>query len=302
MRNPRADDYIGALLRTHALELGNHFKSDVFTIKSPILFGLDDAVRHEIENLADSKGKRPDRLTVLIETTGGNVEVVERIYGVFRNHYKIVDFIVPNYAYSAGTILVLSGDAIYMDYYSVLGPIDPQYEFDNGRLEPGLGYLQKFNDLVETINSAKNAASVRAELAYLLKKFDPATLFSLEQAKSHSESLLEDWLPRHKFKNWKTRTTSKKLVTAAYKRRRAKAIAKILGDAERWHSHGRGICIRDLTSDEIKLQIVNFGEDAVLNEKIRRYYDLFTDYCGKLGARAVTSVVLHSKNGLRRLR
>ncbi len=46
---------------------------------------------------------------------------------VMRKHYKEVSFIVPSHAYSAGTVLVLSGDKIYMDYYSVLGPIDPQY-------------------------------------------------------------------------------------------------------------------------------------------------------------------------------
>ncbi len=30
-----------------------------------------------------------------------------------RHHYKCVDFIVPNSAYSAGTVLAMSGDAIY---------------------------------------------------------------------------------------------------------------------------------------------------------------------------------------------
>jgi hypothetical protein len=301
MRNPRADDLIGAMLNKQIADIGTHFKSDALAIKAPIRFGLDDAVRHEIENLADSKGKRADKLTVIIQTTGGYIEVVERIYNVFRKHYKIVDFVVPNYAYSAGTVLVLSGDEIYMDYYSILGPIDPQYESESGKFMPGLGYLQKFNELVAKINKAKNADSVRAELAYLLRKFDPATLFFLEQAKSHSESLLEDWLPRHKFKSWTRRSTTRKKVTAAYKKSRARAIAKVLGEAERWHSHGRGIGIRELTSDEIKLQVVNFGEEAALNGKIRPYYDLFTDYCEKIGASGSGAVVLHTRNGLRRL-
>lgn len=302
MRNPKADDYLSAVLSKQIEDIADHFKSDVLNIKSPIRFGLDDAIRHEIENLTDSKGKRADRLTVILQTTGGYIEVVERIYNCFRKHYPdAVDFIVPNYAYSAGTVLALSGDAIYMDYYSVLGPIDPQYEAENGKLVPGLGYLAKFNELVETVNRAKSADLVRAELAYLLKKFDPATLFHLEQAKSHSESLLEDWLPRHKFKNWTKRKNSGRTVTAAYRRQRAKAIATILGNPERWHSHGRGIGIKELTSEEIKLEITNFGDDVKLSEKIRSYYDLFTDYCGKLGSGGTNSVVLHSKNGLRRL-
>jgi len=55
------------------------------------------------------------------------METIERIVAVMRNHYESVSFIIPNFAFSAGTVLALSGDEIYMDYYSVLGHIDPQY-------------------------------------------------------------------------------------------------------------------------------------------------------------------------------
>jgi len=51
----------------------------------------------------------------VLTTGGGSIEVVQRIVDVFRQHYTLVDFIVPNYAYSAGTVLAMSGDAIYMD-------------------------------------------------------------------------------------------------------------------------------------------------------------------------------------------
>lgn len=227
--------------------------------------------------------------------------MVERLYKVFRNHYSFVDFIVPNFAFSAGTVLVLSGDQIYMDYHSVLGPIDPQYGSENGGYVPGLGYLQKFKELTETINNAKDPNKVRAELAYLLNKFDPAELFLFEQAKNHSIALLEEWLPKHKFRNWSVRASSKKKVTPADRRQRAKEIAEILGDPERWHSHGRGIGLKELTSEEIKLQIHDFGKDFALNKLIRQYYDLFTDYCAKLGARQPQHTVIHTKQTLRRL-
>src|SRR5579863_3773996 len=116
-------------MKTYNNSLGDHLTSDVLIIKSPIRFGLDDAIRNEIENLhTGTRNTRPKNLSVIVETNGGYIEVVERIYNVFRKHYSCVNFIVPNYAYSAGTVLVLSGDEIYMDYYSVLGPIDPQME------------------------------------------------------------------------------------------------------------------------------------------------------------------------------
>jgi hypothetical protein len=299
LKTVKTDQLVNLLLSQHNSALAEHFKSDVVTIKSPIRFGLDDIVRHEIEDLHDDNKKRASRLTVLLETTGGYIEIVERIYNIFRKHYAHVDFIVPNYAYSAGTVLVLSGDAIYMDYYSILGPIDPQYETEDGKFVPGLGYLQKFKELTKIVNSATSPSEVRAELSYLLKKFDPATLFLLEQAKSHSESLLEEWLSKHKFHNWTTRERSKKKVKISDRRKRAREIAEILGDPARWHSHGRGIGIKELTSEEIKLKVIDFGEDQELNKKIRNYYDLVLDYCGKLGVRDPSHTVVHSRNGIR---
>jgi hypothetical protein len=233
----------------------------------------------------------------VLETTGGFIETVERIYDVFRTHYREVDFIVPNFAYSAGTVLALSGDRIYMDYYSVLGPIDPQIENDDGKFVPGIGYLSKFQELVDKINNAQNGSSRTAEIAYLLKKFDPAMLFFLEQAKEHSTKLLELWLSKHKFKNWR-KTGSRRLpVTDEMRRTRGYEIAAILGDPKKWHSHGRGIGLKELTSDGIKLKIDDFGKNNDLSTAIHEYYNLLTDFCQRTGAR----YALHTKNGLRRL-
>lgn len=81
---------------------------------------------------------------------------------------------------------------------------------------------------------------------------------------------------------------------------RRKEIAEILVNPERWHSHGRGIGLTELTSDEIKLKINNFGDDDDLNKHIRSYYELVLDYCGKLGANNFDSTVIHSARGLRR--
>jgi hypothetical protein len=161
--------------------------------------------------------------------------------------------------------------------------------------------LQKYRELLARINAASNPERVRAELAYLLNNFDPGNLFSVEQAKEHSMSLLEEWLPRHKFKSWKRTEKRRKRVTPTMRKERAKEIAEILADPERWHSHGRGIGLKYLISDEIKLKIKNFGDDEELNQKIGNYYHLFSDYCVKIGSGSSDSPVLHSRNGMRRL-
>ncbi len=304
MRTPKADDLVRIELKASNKKLADHLKSDVLVLKAPIRFGLDDTIRNEIETLhnpADGKDKRPAALSVILETTGGYIEVVERIYNVFRRHYSHVDFIVPNWAYSAGTVLVLSGDEIYMDYYSVLGPIDPQLETENDRFVSGLGYLAKYKELTDAINHAGSTEEVRAEVAYLFKRFDPAELFDMEQAKKHAEDLLEEWLSRHKFKGWNETETHKNPVSEPERRARARAIAETLGNPERWHTHGRGIGMRELIGDEIKLKIKDFGADKDLNERIRNYYGLFIDYCKKMRANTSTDTVLHTRNGIRRV-
>ncbi|MCF6302854.1 MAG: hypothetical protein L3J13_06595 [Devosiaceae bacterium] len=166
----KTDDIIQQLLRDKCEALEAKLSGEVILIRAPMAPGIDDVVRREIENVASKQGCR-DQLIVVLETNGGSIEVVERISDVFRHHFKSVVFVIPNVAYSAGTVLTLSGDSIYMDYYSVLGPIDPQIKNRDGRWVPGLGYLEKYNSLVE--KSRKNKMT-QAELEFLIRKFDPA--------------------------------------------------------------------------------------------------------------------------------
>ena len=284
------------------IAIGKLFDSDVIFIKAPMMQPVDDAIKHEIEEIRQIKPKRgerrPDKLTVFVETNGGYVETVERIVSVFRKHYAMVEYVVPNYAYSAGTILVLSGDELYMDYYSVLGPIDPQIEMEGGGTVPGMAYLAKFEELLARINDPTNAPeTVRAELQYLIKRFDPGKLFTIEQAIEHSKSLLKAWLPKYKFKAWTVKETTGAPVTEQDREDRAAQIARVLGDAKRWHSHGRGVGIKELESEEIKLKVVNYGDNESLNRNISQYYGLLIDYLAKNGMEGA----LHSRRGVRRL-
>ena len=84
----------------------------------------------------------------MLDTAGGIIEVVERMVNTIRHHYGDVTMIIPNLAMSAGTVFARSGDRIMMDYFSCLGPIDPQIE-RNGKLVPALSYLVQFERLKE---------------------------------------------------------------------------------------------------------------------------------------------------------
>lgn len=289
------DQLSSGILETLNGHVATALEGDCVFINCPMHPPLDDEFRVVIEQIKRDDGSK--HLIVILETNGGFMETVERLVAVMRKHYDKVSFVIPNYAYSAGTVLALSGDSIFMDYYSVLGPIDPQYNSE-GQFFPGHGYLAKFNEMLALINSSGSPDECRGEIAYLVKKFDPALLFHIEQGVEHGVSLITEWLPKYKFKDWKTTVTKGKPVTAAMRKSRAKAIAKTLGDAAKWHSHGRGISMRDLSGTDIKLLIDDFGEVPDLSEKIRNYHGLAVDYFSRKQRMAG---YIHFKSGVRRV-
>lgn len=139
---------------------------------------------------------------------------------------------------------------------------------------PALGYLEQYNRLIK---KSRRSKLTTAEMAFLVEKFDPAELYSYEQARELSISLLKNWLVRYKFKNWnRTQSTGKK-VTQKTKEKRAVEIAECLNDTTRWNSHGRGISMSVLRHD-LNLQIEDFGTKPKLSKEIRGYYRLLKDY------------------------
>ena len=295
MEGLNVDQITQSVLKDMNAKLGQQMEGDCVFIKCGLQSPLDDEFRVVIEGITDGKGKH-SHLVVILETTGGYLETVERLVSIMRAHYHKVSFVVPNYAYSAGTILALSGDSIHMDYYSVLGPIDPQYRDAEGNHWPGSGYLAKYKELVKTINDADFPA--KAEMAYLLQNFDPAQLFRTEQAIQHGITLVTEWLPKYKFKDWKIAENGEIRVTSRMKKERAEEIARVLGDAEKWHSHGRGISMQELSSDEINLKIDDFGENKERSDLIRHYHGLCVDY---YSAKSNLIGYIHSQQGVRRV-
>lgn len=269
-----SNEYMELELDSRLRLLADHVDTDVLVFIGPIYGGIDDLIRYSIEDNHDCANS----LSVIIETDGGLIEVSERIANTFRHHYERVDFFIPNFAMSAGTVLVMSGDSIAMDYYSMLGPIDPQIDrLGSPGPVPALGYLAKYDELIE---KSANGDLTTAEITYLVEKFDPAELHRYEQARDLSIELLKKWLCEYKFKNWDRTKTRRKGVTAAMKRRRAGEIAKKLNETKRWKSHGRGLSMDVLVRD-LNLQIRDFAQDVDLNNRLQSYYRLLKDYMGR---------------------
>lgn len=252
--------------------------ADFISFYGPITYGLAAHIRSMIEEIASEK--KHHKLLFMLTTNGGIAEEVGRIVNVLRHFYEEVSFVIPDYAYSAGTILCMSGDIIYMDYFSVLGPIDPQIAKQDGTLIPAQGYLDKVDEFIE---KSKQGLLSDAEMI-MLNKVDLADLRRYEQARNLTIDLLKDWLVKYKFKTWtKHRTHSPgKKVTKAAKNKRAGWIAKQLSDNNVWKTHDRGLDI-DILHDKLKLDIVNYGENPELSKLFREYFDLIMNYIRKNG-------------------
>lgn len=261
---------IQSALTYHGQVAAKAIGADVFSYYGGINPAYLIEYRAEMERLATSPGKA-ETLAFFLNTPGGSVETAEKMVAIARHHYQQIWFIVPDMAMSAGTIICMSGDKIFMDYSSSLGPIDPQIQIDGGHFVPALGYLDQVERYIE---KSENGTLTNAEFA-LLQNQDIGKLRRFEQARDLSVTLLKDWLVNYKFKHWNTHSSTGKIVTARQKDDRAKSIAHALGDHKRWHSHGRMIGIQTLTN-ELKLQIEDYTGTA-LSTPIRTYSDMILD-------------------------
>lgn len=272
------DNTIKDLLNSKLSAIESHLDADVLSYFGALVNGVDRWFRKVVEELAEDQQKK-DKFVIILTTPGGSAETVERIVNVVRHFYNTVDFIIPDYAYSAGTIFCMSGDNIFMDYYSVLGPIDPQVQNREGKLVPALGYLDKIEDLIE---KDRQRTLTNAEFA-ILQSMDLAELKSYEQAKALTIDLLKQWLVKYKFSKWTTHRTDPKKkgkkVTDTEKEERAKEIASDLINNKKWKSHGRPIPLSVLR--DLKLEIYDYSENKEMEHLINEYYDLFIDYINK---------------------
>lgn len=288
MRPRQFDSQIQEVAKAKIIALEEALNADVVLYYGPISPVIETRFRDFIEDLKEDASGR-GRLAIVLSTTGGSAETVEKLVEIVRYHYAEVVFVIPDEAMSAGTIFALSGDAIYMDYSSSLGPIDPQV--NNGKTwVPALGYLDQVQRMME-----KSAAGTitDAELV-MLQNLDLAMLSRYEQAKNLSITLLKKWLVEYKFKDWTIHQTDvAKLgqeVTHEEKQARAEEIASRLSDNKIWHSHGRKIGAATL-SGVLRLKIEDYTTNMDLRDRIRGYFEFITEYI----TRHDIPIFLHSR-------
>lgn len=280
------DRSIFELIDTRGRALEELLESDVIFYHGHIHPALFRIFRDFIEEVRRNSERAEGRISIVLRTNGGIAETTERMVSVLRKHYSHVNFIVPDIAMSAGTIFCMSGDKIYMDYASSLGPIDPQVSLpDTQDLVPALGYVDKVAEIAKKSN-------ISPADVVMLKGIDLAKLALFEQGRDLSIDLLKDWLVKYKFKNWTKHRTTKTgtPVTARQKEERARTIAKELSNHKKWRSHGRNLDVEKLKS--LRIEIDDYSDHQELSDAIRGYNDPLTGYIDRNGL----NFYLHSIN------
>jgi ATP-dependent protease ClpP protease subunit len=167
-------------------------------------------------------------IDLLLHTRGGDVDAAEKMMTLVQATVGAGKFrvVIPDFAKSAGTLMVLGADTLIMSDSSELGTIDPQIwsHDENGKeiCHSVLSYLDAFATYSEALR--KNPDDPVA--GTMLNKLDPTTLRNFEAIRDRARNFAEDQLKR--------------------KGRNFSQIAGALMDTTRWPSHGQMIKWQDV--------------------------------------------------------
>ncbi len=183
-------------------------------------------------------------LTLILHTPGGVINAAETVVAYLRSKFSDIEVIVPTYAMSAGTMISLAADRVFMGRQSQLGPIDPQIPL-GGRTVSARAIVDQFNVARSEILTNKAAAHLWAPV---LQSAGPSLLQEAQNALDYGESMVARWLETGMFKG------------KAAASQVASATAKHFNDASVHKSHGRridrdearqqGVVVRDLEGDQ----------------------------------------------------
>jgi hypothetical protein len=204
------------------------------------------------------------KIDLYIETPGGSGEAAEEIVNFLHSKFDSVDFIIAGEAKSAGTLMAMSADEIYMADSGSLGPIDAQVKIGRSVVS-AFDYV---NWIEEKRNEVAKGTPINAIDAAMIAQISPGEYMGVFHAQQFAVDKLKEWLPKYKFKHWKETETRKIKVTDEMKMTRAEEIANKMIDHSAWRTHGKSLKISDL--NEIGLRIKTFDENDQLKELVYR--------------------------------
>lgn len=164
-------------------------------------------------------------LTLILHTPGGVTNAAETIVSYLHSKFADIEVIIPTYAMSAGTMISLGTDRIYMGRQSQLGPIDPQLPMGN-RYVSARAIVDQFARAHSEVSNNPRLGHVWAPI---LQTLGPALLTESQNALDYGEKMVASWLAK------------KMLAGSENAEEKAKAVASYFNDASHHRSHGRRI-------------------------------------------------------------
>lgn len=207
---------------------------------------IDDS---DITSFSDLiEGITDRQIDVFLNSPGGSAEATERIVNLLRQNFDYIRYLIPHTAYSAATMMALSGDEILMDDRSTLGPIDPQIIITTPQggitSAPVQDILDGFAKVRQILKDQPDAIT-----AYLpmLQKLDLHIFEICENAKLLAHTLAQNWLENYMFKDRRNRkkmaaTIAEKLSSHKENLSRARTIGF-------YKAHKLGLEVRDLRNN-----------------------------------------------------
>ena len=186
--------------------------------------------------------KNNDAVDVLLHSPGGRPDATERLVKLLRSHFKEVDFLIPHSAYSAATMLALSGNNIILHPSATLGPIDPQINGLPARIRKN-----GFEKIKERI-SKEGPKTLPAYIPLIEKSISLELLELCEDSEKLSIALVSSWLKQYMFKD--TKDASEKIKKAV----------KYLSNYDEHLIHSRPVSIERLISFGLKIK---YADDAL---------------------------------------
>jgi hypothetical protein len=194
------------------------------------------------------------KLDIIVHSPGGFPDATETIVEEVRRKFGHVRFIVPSYAKSAATMMVMSGNEILIDEDGELGPIDPQMLIGGG-VTPAEAIKEQFQKAHEEIQADPKKVQVWFPI---LQALGPGTLVLCDNAIRQSKALVTEWLTKYMFSGDPNQID------------KARLIAEYLGTRQNFGSHGRRVKLEHL--QPLGLNIKNLRDDPDLYRRVWELY------------------------------
>jgi hypothetical protein len=199
--------------------------------------------------------KNDGAVDVLLHSPGGRPDATERLVGLLRGKFNEVNFLIPHSAYSAATMLALSGNCIILHHSATLGPIDPQI---NGI--PARSIKRGFEKVKERI--AKEGPETLPAYIPLIEKYSLDLLELCEDSEKLSKELVSTWLKKYMFKDEKN--VGKKIQKAV----------NYFSDYDKHLMHSRPLPLEKLAEFGLKIEFA----DETLQELLWEAYILLNGF------------------------